>query len=152
MTAAGAVVGALRDLGAGTFAFASPYVATLNDLAVSFIEALGLRCAGRADVARPLGNEEIAALTPGEITALAERADADEADAIVFSCTDMRAVEAVAGIERRLGKPVVTSNQALLAWGLRRLGIPFDGSPLKDHLAVRALAERPGRTPHASTG
>lgn len=141
MTAAGAVVGALRDLGAGTFAFASPYVATLNDLAVSFIETFGFRCVSRADVPKPLGNEEIAALTPEEAVALAERADTEEADAIVLSCTDMRAVEAVIEIERRRGKPVVTSNQALLVWGLRRLGISFESSPLKDHLLVRVLSD-----------
>ena len=64
MTAAGAVVEALRAVGAGTFAFTSPYVAALNDLAVSFIEASGFRCAGRADVPTPLGIEEVAALTP----------------------------------------------------------------------------------------
>ena len=86
-----------------------------------------------------LGNEEVGALTPEEVTALAERADADEAEAIVLSCTDMRAAEAVTEIEGRLGKPVVTSNQALVVWGLRRLGLSFETSPLKDHLMVQRL-------------
>jgi len=142
MTAAGAVIGALRDLGVETFAFSSPYVTTLNDLAVSFIENFGFRCVGRVDASKPLGNEEIAALTPDEVTALAERADSNEADAVVLSCTDMRAAEAVIEIERRLGKPVVTSNQALLVWALRHLGISFETSPLKDHLVVRTLSNR----------
>ena len=141
MTAAGAVVAALRDLGVETFAFSSPYVATLNDLAVSFIEAFGFRCVGRADAPKPLGNAEVSALTPAEAVALAERADTEEAEAVVLSCTDLRAAEAVAEIERRLGKPVVTSNQAILVWGLRRLGIPFETSPLKDHLLVRKLTQ-----------
>ena len=144
------MVGALRDLGVATFAFSSPYVASLNDLAVSFIEAFGLRCVGRADAGRPLGNEAVAALRPEDVVALAERADRPEAEALVLSCTDMRAVEAVPEIERRLSKPVVASNQAMLVWGLRRLGVPLDGSPLEDHLLVRRSSAEAGR-PHNRT-
>ena len=142
MTAAGALVGALRGLGAATFAFASPYVATLNDLAVSFIETFGFRCVGRADAPKPLGNAELAALTPEAVSALAEQADTEAADAIVLSCTDLRAVEAVMEIEGKLDKPVVTSNQALLVWGLRRLGISCEGSPLEGHRLVRTLGRK----------
>ena len=47
VTAASAVVEALGDLGVERFAFSSPYVASLNDLAVSFIEAFGFRCVGQ---------------------------------------------------------------------------------------------------------
>jgi maleate isomerase len=32
----------------------------------------------------------------------------------VLSCTDMRAVEVINQLEQELGKPVVTSNQAIL--------------------------------------
>ena len=55
VTAASAVIEALEDLGVERFAFSSPYVASLNDLAVSFIEACGFRCVGRADTSAPLG-------------------------------------------------------------------------------------------------
>ena len=41
-------------------------------------------------------------------------ADSQEAEAIVLSCTDMRSVEAIEELEEKLGKPVVTSNQALM--------------------------------------
>ena len=117
-----ALVAALKGLGVGAFAFSSPYVASLNDLAVAFIEAFGLRCVGRADALKPLGNNEVAALTPADVLALAEQADCGEAEAIVLSCTDMRAVEAVPAIEERLGKPVVTSNLALAWQALRTVG------------------------------
>ena len=139
-TAAAALVGSLQDLGVTRFALSSPYVASLNDLAVSFIEAFGFRCVGRADAPRALGNDEVAALTPEEVTGLAERADCFDAEAIVLSCTDMRAAEAVVEIERRLGKPVITSNQAILYWALRHLGIPVETSPLREHLLVQRLS------------
>ena len=137
VTAASSLIEALRDLGVQRLAFSSPYVASLNDYAVSFLEALGFRCVGRADTASALGNDEIAALTPEDVMALAERADRPEAEAIVLSCTDMRAAEAVVAIERRLGKPVVTSNQAMMHAALKRLGIPHRESAIGEHLLVR---------------
>lgn len=146
ITAASALVDALADLGVERFAFSSPYVATLNDLALAFIESSGPRCVGRADAPTPLGNREVAALTPGDVIALAEQADRDDAEAVVLSCTDMRAAEAVREIERRLGKPVVTSNQAIMYRALSRLGIPFDSSPLRHHLLVRRQAETAAAT------
>ena len=141
ITAASALVGALRDLEVETFAFSSPYVASLNDLAVAFIEAYGYRCVGRADQPTPLGNEAVAALTPADVVDLAERADSPEAEAIVLSCTDMRAVEAVAEIERRLGKPVVTSNQAMALWAFRHLGLALEETPLQRHLLAQRSSE-----------
>jgi maleate cis-trans isomerase len=140
ITAASALVAALRDLGVARFAFTSPYVASLNDLAVSFIESFGFRCVGRADAPKALGNHDVAELTPEAILAMAERADSDAAEAVVLSCTDLRALEAVAAIERRLGKPVVTSNQAMMVWALQELGIPFESSGLRDHLLVRRIS------------
>jgi maleate cis-trans isomerase len=51
------------------------------------------------------------------------RADAPQADAVVLSCTDMRAVEAADALGARLGKPVVCSNGALMeVAGLRLSG------------------------------
>ena len=140
VTAASSLIEALRDLGVERVAFSSPYVASLNDYAVSFIESFGIRCVGRADTASALGNEEIAALTPDDVLALAERADRPEARAIVLSCTDMRAAEAVVAIERRLDKPVVTSNQAMMHAALKRLGIPHRESIIGEHRLARASA------------
>ena len=134
VTAAGALVAALAALGVERYAFSSPYVTSLNDLAIAFIGAYGPRCVGRADAPEPLSNEAIADLTPEQVTALALKADREEAEAVVLSCTDLRAAEAVPEIERCLGKPVVTSNQAMLLAGLRRLGTPLDGSPLRNQL------------------
>ena len=79
------------------FAFSSPYVSSLNDLAVAYIEACGFRCVGRADTSTPLDNHEVAAPTPEDVTALACRADCARAEAIVLSCTDMRAASSASG-------------------------------------------------------
>ena len=52
---------------------------------------------------------------------LASENDRPDADGIFLSCTNTTQIEAIAEIERTLGKPVVNSNQAVL-WGcVRRL-------------------------------
>ena len=54
---------------------------------------------------------------------LARLVDRPEAQAIFLSCTQMATIDVITDIERELGKPVVTSNQACLWACLRRLGI-----------------------------
>ena len=136
VTAAGALVEVLRALTIERFAFTSPYVATLNDLAIKFIESFGMTCLNRVDAPEPLSNEAVGDTRPDEIIEVALSADHAAAQAIVISCTDYRASEAIGEIETRLGKPVITSNQASLLLALRRLGIAPDGTPLAKHLAA----------------
>jgi maleate isomerase len=123
VTAAGALVHALGTLGATRIAFASPYVRAINDMAIAFLAEMGIETVGRADFTGTLSNEGQGALTPDDVAALALRADHPDAQALVLSCTDMRAVECVADVEARIGKPVVTSNQAMLFQALQTLGI-----------------------------
>lgn len=123
VTAAGALVHALSALGVQRIAFASPYVATLNERAIAFLAEAGFETVSRADYPEPLGNHGQGALTPDAVLALGRRADSPEAEALVLSCTDMRAVETIAALEDATGKPVVTSNQAMIFETLGRLEI-----------------------------
>ena len=139
VTAASALVQVLQALEIESFAFTSPYVASLNDLAIDFIEASGMRCVYRVDAPEPLGNEAVGDTRPDEIIEIALRADHPAAQALVISCTDYRATEAIDELETRLDKPVITSNQASLLVALRRLGILPDGSPLASQRAAAAF-------------
>ena len=47
----------------------------------------------------------------------------DRADAYFITCTNVRAMGAIERLEKDLGKPVITSNQALLWHALRTAGI-----------------------------
>ena len=114
VTAAGALVTALRHLDVQRIGFASPYVGAINDQAVAFFAAAGVQTTRRADIGRELGNYGQGELTPDEVFALALRADGADVDAIVLSCTDMRAVETISRLEATLGKPVISSNQAMV--------------------------------------
>ena len=42
----------------------------------------------------------------------------------MLSCTDMRAVETIDRLEKEMGKPVVTSNQAMVAALCDTLNLP----------------------------
>jgi len=57
------------------------------------------------------------------VVAFASRACRPEADALLCSCTAWRSLEAVAELERRTGKPVVTSNQASIWAAYHALGL-----------------------------
>ncbi|MEO0818905.1 MAG: Asp/Glu racemase [Pseudomonadota bacterium] len=126
VTAAGALVAGCRALGVRRVAFASPYVPSLADRAVAYLAQEGIETVSRAGPETDLGNHEQGALTPSDVFALGRRADSAEAEAIVLSCTDMRAVETLDALEEATGKPVLASNQAVIRAALPHLGIAPD--------------------------
>ncbi|MEX0317800.1 MAG: Asp/Glu racemase [Ruegeria sp.] len=130
ITAASSLIAAIKAISATKVGFSSPYVGEINDQAVAFLSENGIETVSRADIGRELGNYGQGELTPDEVFDLARRADHAQAQAIVLSCTDMRSVEAIDRIEAALGKPVVTSNQAMMFCLMRALGLPrHDGLP-----------------------
>lgn len=123
VTAAGALVHALKSIGARRIGFASPYVREINDMALRFLSEMGFGVVSRADVGAALGNHEQGALDPDDVYQLGIRADSSDAEAIVLSCTDMRSVEILDRLEQTLGKPVISSNQAIMFEAMGTLGI-----------------------------
>ena len=127
ITAASALVHALRHQGITQIAFASPYVSVLNDRAIRFLTDASIVTVSRAEVSGILDNEGQGRMTPEQVFDLGRRADSSRAEAIVLSCTDMRAVEAIDALEKETGKPVITSNQAMMFQALSTLNLPFPG-------------------------
>ncbi|HEY7650751.1 MAG TPA: Asp/Glu racemase [Methylomirabilota bacterium] len=118
------VVEALRFFGARRISVATPYPEWNNQrlrayLALQGFEVLNLEAEPTAARA---GNQGINDQDPSVVVDFAARACRPEADALLCSCTAWRSVEAAEEIERRTGKPVVTSNQASIWMTLRRLG------------------------------
>jgi maleate isomerase/arylmalonate decarboxylase len=114
VTAAGALVHALGTLQVTRIGFASPYVAAINDMALAFLAATGVRAVARGEVQEALDNTGQGALSPEAVFQLGLSADHSDAEAIVLSCTDMRSVEVIARLEEAVGKPVISSNQAMV--------------------------------------
>lgn len=123
VTAAGALVHALQSLGITRIGFASPYVPAINDMAVSFLSEVGIDTLQRSEVDTLLDNYGQGELDPQAVYDLGLAADHPDAKAIVLSCTDMRSVECIAKIEAKLGKPVITSNQAMVFQAMQLAGL-----------------------------
>jgi len=123
VTAAGALVHALKTMEVERIGFASPYVSAINDMAVEFLAQTGVETLIRSGVGGDLDNYGQGELDPQAVFDLGLAANHPEAEAIVLSCTDMRSVEIIARLEHAVGKPVVTSNQAMAFQALQLAGI-----------------------------
>jgi maleate isomerase len=118
--------------GARRVSVATPYPDWNNQRLRAYLEASGfevLNVEGEPHAAAS-GNQGINDHDPEEVVAFASRVCRPEADALLCSCTAWRSVEAVAELERRTGKPVVTSNQASIWASFRALGLT---TPIKGY-------------------
>jgi maleate isomerase len=116
---------AIETSGAGSIGVITPYVDELNVKIKASIEADGTRVAAIAGLGIT-DNFEIAEVGHDEIVEFAERSlgrlAAEASIGLVFaSCTNFAAMAARPAIAERLGLPVVTSNQAVLAAAAARL-------------------------------
>ena len=121
----GAVRAAIGASGAASIGVITPYVDELNEKIRASIEADGVGVAAITGLGIT-GNFEIAEVGHDEIVAFAVRAlgqlAARASIGLVFaSCTNFGAMAARPAIAQRLGLPVVTSNQAVLAAAVGRL-------------------------------
>ena len=122
-----ALIDALRALGIRRVALATPYLDAVNRVERAFLEDQGFAVVSVRGLG--LSGAAIREVEPEQVFALACDADADSADALFLSCTDLRALEVVDALEARLRKPVLTSNQVTLWAILRALGrhVPIEG-------------------------
>ncbi len=120
LTAARAVLAALRHLRVRTLALATPYPPIITGLSRRYWEAAGLRLLRVGELE---GVENIYAEGEERAAELARRADAPEADAVLISGPGLPTVGVIAALECELGKPVVSSNQASLWRALQTAGI-----------------------------
>ncbi len=98
----------------------TPYVDELNDRIRASIEADGVEVVRIAGLGMT-ENYEIARVPADRITAFAvEVLGGLDLDLVFASCTNFGAMEAIPDLAARLGRPVVTSNQAVLAAAVER--------------------------------
>ena len=118
------VVEALRSVGANKISVATPYPAWNNEKLRTYFESQGFEVLNVESEpwAAQAGNR-INDQDPEVIVEFAAKACLPEADALLCSCTAWRSMEVVEELERRTGKPVVTSNQATIWSSFRLAGI-----------------------------
>ena len=129
-TTAGEV--ALKTLGMSKISVVTPYERARNDILVGVLEAQGFQVraletftvwksmlAAYQDVG--LGLVDI--LNPELAYRLGRKADRPDVDAVLVACTSFKTGPMIEPLERDLGKPVVTANQAVMWHALRLAGV-----------------------------
>jgi maleate cis-trans isomerase len=120
LTAARAVLAALQALGVQRLGLATPYPESIAAAGRAYWEAAGFTVVRHGRLA---GVENIYAESEERAYRLACDADTPEADAVLVSGTGLPTVGIIETLEADLGKPVITSNQALLWRALRLTGV-----------------------------
>jgi maleate isomerase len=116
------VIRALRRIGARRIVVATPYLDEINAREATYLESAGF------DVLAIEGlnierDSDMVKVAPDYIAEFALSLDRPDADAIFVSCGALRTLDVVDEIERRAGKPVIASNQAMIWDTLRLAGI-----------------------------
>ncbi|BCI53483.1 maleate cis-trans isomerase [Mycolicibacterium litorale] len=120
-TTSTASVAALDAVGAGAIALVTPYRQEVIDRAERFfgdnghpvVASVGL---GITD------DRELARVALDEVYDLAVATDIGDADAVFISCTNFASVGAIAALEEKLGKPVISAVQASFWYALEMTG------------------------------
>nr|WP_224404032.1 hypothetical protein [Pseudonocardia sp. ICBG1034] len=108
-----AIVDELRSLGARRLTVVTPYPPALDEIEHDYLRNNGFSVLAAAGQGIPDGFA-ISRISPAEIVRLAYRNWDPASDALLLSCMNWRAHEAVAELSALLGAPVVTSHGATL--------------------------------------
>jgi maleate isomerase len=110
------VVRALRASGLRRIVHVCPFTPEFGADEAAFLRAEGFDLVASRGL--NFTDARVAAkLSPREICDIAACLDHSESEGLFLACANVRAMEATEALQQRLGKPVVTSNQAVL-WDL----------------------------------
>ena len=124
VTTSGAIVAALAQLGLSRVAIATPYDAQITARLKDFLVESSVDVTGVAH----LGLDSKMWTVPYTRTAdLIREANSKDAEAIVVSCTNLPTYDLIAPLERELGKPIVSANQATMWAVLAKCGLAAIG-------------------------
>ena len=123
VTTAESLLQALHQLDVKRIAVATPYTTEVEAALASYLKTAGFEI-----VSFPPGPgldfaSDINRLSEGEVRDLVTAARNADAEAYVVSCTAIEILDLIDSLELELGRPVVTSTQAVLAASLLALGI-----------------------------
>ncbi|MET8685189.1 Asp/Glu racemase [Streptomyces sp. NPDC004732] len=116
LTTSGAAIDALRAVGASRVAVVHPYQEPVDRLLSDYLTASGFDVVALT----PLGLdtvEDVHEVAEQDVLDTVLAGDHPEADALFISCTALPTYDALPRLEQRLGKPVISANQAT-AWAL----------------------------------
>ncbi|MFJ8821096.1 Asp/Glu racemase [Streptomyces sp. NPDC102467] len=116
LTTSGAVVDALRAVGARRVAVVHPYQEPVDRLLAAYLTASGFDVVALTALGLDTV-EDVYTVQEQQVVDTVVRGDHAQADAVFISCTTLPTYDALPLLEERLGKPVISANQAT-AWAL----------------------------------
>ena len=119
-----AALSAFAELGVKKVAVLAPYIDAVTEPIASVFDQGGVSVVGR-EALGIADSADISRVAPQSIHESAVCANRPDADALFIACTDFRSLEVIEAVETAIGKPVVTSNQALLWSAMRAAGRTF---------------------------
>ncbi len=122
-----AVKNTLKELGLNRIAMGTPYIDDINAIEVRHLEDSGfsvVNCEGL----QIRSSSEICSLPPEPLYELGKSVDRPEADCVFISCGGLNMLPVIEQLERDTGKPVITSNTAIVRDVLRKANVcePID--------------------------
>lgn len=119
-----AAMAAIHSFGASRISVLTPYLQSVNAEVGDYFKQRGLNLLNISgfDIA---SDADMTRVSAESIYRAARSSCRDDADLLFISCTALRAVSVIERLERHLGKPVVTSNQALVWHALELIGRPY---------------------------
>ncbi|WP_407714093.1 Asp/Glu racemase [Comamonas testosteroni] len=123
ITSAGALVEALKVMGAKKIALVAPYMLPLTELVKNYIAAEGFEVVDWRALEIP-DNLDVGRHDPSKLPGIVAGMNYADADVIVLSaCVQMPSLPAVAQVEAETGKPVLTASIATTYAILKELGL-----------------------------
>lgn len=122
VTAGTSCMAALRALKARRIVFITKEDTQDGDHQLAYMRECGIEIIGGLGAGAG-GSDRSCAMPPELWFDTTLKARNDQADAYFISCANIRAVDVIERLERELGRPIVTSNQAAIWHSLRTAGI-----------------------------
>ena len=137
VTSAGALIEALKALGANKIAVITPYMKSLTELVTGYIENEGIEVLDAISLEIP-NNLEVGARDPLALVETVKQLSTANTDAVVLSaCVQMPSLAALDTVQRTLDVPVLSTAAATVFEILRVLKLPTEVPAAGDLLCGR---------------
>jgi len=118
-TTSTALLAALKELGVKKIAVGTPYSNEINEKVKEFLVDNGFKVTNIIGL-NIIPDVDVGKQEPYVAYNLGKRVNTDDADCVFLSCTDFRTFEIINPLEKKLRKPVISSNQVTL-WHILKL-------------------------------
>jgi len=124
ITAFDATVEGLKELNISKISLVSPYPKKVHELLVNCFADEGIQIL--SEVNTPIEDiNEVPNVSPYHVYSLVRKAFAEQSEGICIVATDLPTLSIIQVAEKDLGKPVITTNQAILNVALKKMNVKY---------------------------